>query len=197
MALVITIGRSSDNDLMLNFPEISGHHAQLITGDAGEYVLEDLGSTNGTFVNGSKIKKTAITQRDNIKFAHYQFSLQKLLAASEDKKVISVKEVTFSDEFNQLKNVYADYVKKKLNIMQGNKKNTIIRGVLSFIPVVGNGLGQISGSFMDKQEKLMLLEEDFKTNYCCPKCSQFLGNVPWVNLAKRNTCIFCKEVWMK
>jgi len=50
----ITVGRDMTNDIVINDAEISRRHARLIL-QAGDYVLEDLGSTNGTFVNGQRL----------------------------------------------------------------------------------------------------------------------------------------------
>src|ERR1051326_5473910 len=50
----ITIGRDSTNEIVINDAEISRRHARL-TFQGGKYVLEDLGSTNGTFVNGQRL----------------------------------------------------------------------------------------------------------------------------------------------
>ena len=50
----ITIGRDSVNGIVINDAEISRRHARL-TFQGGKYVLEDLGSTNGTFVNGQRL----------------------------------------------------------------------------------------------------------------------------------------------
>ncbi|PIS47085.1 MAG: hypothetical protein COT17_05450, partial [Elusimicrobia bacterium CG08_land_8_20_14_0_20_51_18] len=49
----VTIGRKADNDLVLDNATVSGHHCKIYK--AGEtFFIEDLGSTNGTFVNGKK-----------------------------------------------------------------------------------------------------------------------------------------------
>jgi hypothetical protein len=48
------IGRSPDNDIPLEDPEISKGHA-LIREQGGQFVIQDLGSTNGTFVNGNRL----------------------------------------------------------------------------------------------------------------------------------------------
>jgi len=50
----ITIGRDPANGITINDAEISRRHARLIF-QGGKYILEDLGSTNGTFVNGQRL----------------------------------------------------------------------------------------------------------------------------------------------
>jgi hypothetical protein len=50
----LTIGRDATNDVTINDAEVSRRHARL-TFQGGKYVLEDLGSTNGTFVNGQRL----------------------------------------------------------------------------------------------------------------------------------------------
>ena len=61
----ITIGRRADNDLCLPFPAVSGEHAQVVTILADSF-LEDLGSTNGTLVNGKAVTKHFLTDHDII-----------------------------------------------------------------------------------------------------------------------------------
>ena len=51
---VITIGREAGSDIVLEDPQVSRHHARL-TLQAGVYVIEDLGSTNGTFINEQRL----------------------------------------------------------------------------------------------------------------------------------------------
>lgn len=51
---VISIGRDYSNDFVINDVEISRKHARL-TAQGGSYIIEDMGSTNGTFVNGQRL----------------------------------------------------------------------------------------------------------------------------------------------
>ena len=64
---VHTVGRTQDNSVRLHDTEISRSHAELIRkGDA--YVLRDLASSNGTFVNGQPITEQELTSGDQLQF---------------------------------------------------------------------------------------------------------------------------------
>jgi pSer/pThr/pTyr-binding forkhead associated (FHA) protein len=62
---VIRIGRRLENDLVIDDPRVSRNHAQ-IRANEGQYVLADLGSTGGTFVNGSRVSECIIYPNDTI-----------------------------------------------------------------------------------------------------------------------------------
>lgn len=63
---VITIGRSGENDVVINDPHASRHHVQIIQHDDGHYSLSDFGSTNGTFVNGQKISGEVLLRENDV-----------------------------------------------------------------------------------------------------------------------------------
>lgn len=58
---VLTIGREASNQIAINDAEISRKHSQLVL-QGGKYVLTDLGSTNGTFVNGQRVTGQHVLQ---------------------------------------------------------------------------------------------------------------------------------------
>ena len=63
----VTIGRAPDNAIVLDEPSVSSHHAELrLTGET--CILKDLGSTNGTRVNGVPMAETALRFNDRIRF---------------------------------------------------------------------------------------------------------------------------------
>jgi pSer/pThr/pTyr-binding forkhead associated (FHA) protein len=61
----VTIGRLSDNTIVIDNSAVSSHHVR-IAREGPQFVVEDLGSTNGTFVNGEKIEKRALRHGDTI-----------------------------------------------------------------------------------------------------------------------------------
>lgn len=62
---VMTIGRKQDNDLCLKDTTVSTHHAKILRDGDTRYV-QDLDSTNGTYVNGERISRRALRAEDVI-----------------------------------------------------------------------------------------------------------------------------------
>ncbi|MCC7336483.1 MAG: FHA domain-containing protein [Pirellulaceae bacterium] len=78
---VITLGRASDNTIVLTGSNVSQHHARLVR-SKDKLVLEDLGSTNGTSVGNveNKISRVAIRPSDTIFFGSTAYRVSALLA---------------------------------------------------------------------------------------------------------------------
>ncbi len=66
-----TIGRRPYNDIVIDNLAVSGEHA-VIHLAGGQATLEDLGSTNGTFVNGKSIKKQLLAHEDSLEVGKYK-----------------------------------------------------------------------------------------------------------------------------
>ena len=71
---IITVGRSSSCHIIIDNPNVSSSHARFIV-EGTSVTLEDTNSTNGTFVNGERIKSKSVTKSDKISFSKkYLFS---------------------------------------------------------------------------------------------------------------------------
>lgn len=71
----ITIGRRPSNDLVIDHLTVSGQHAAIDTSLQGSFIL-DLGSTNGTMINGQPIKKHMLQNDDIIDIGKYKLRVK-------------------------------------------------------------------------------------------------------------------------
>ncbi|TCO23410.1 FHA domain-containing protein [Kribbella steppae] len=72
---LVLIGRASDCDLILEHPDISRHHAELLRIDGVSFELRDLDSTNGTFVNGVRVGSRLVGDGDEIRLGSFPLNL--------------------------------------------------------------------------------------------------------------------------
>lgn len=66
----LAVGRKADNDIVIDNPAVSGHHCR-ISVQGGTYFVEDLESTNGTFVNEKRVKKAGLHHNDVVGVAKH------------------------------------------------------------------------------------------------------------------------------
>jgi len=66
----IMVGRKPDNDIVIDNPAISGHHCKVVAA-GGAFFVEDLESTNGTFVNEKRVMKAGLHHNDVIGLARH------------------------------------------------------------------------------------------------------------------------------
>lgn len=67
----ITVGRLPDNMIEISDSSVSGHHAQLVR-RGSDYLLQDLGSTNGTRVNDHTITESPLKNGDHVRFGRIE-----------------------------------------------------------------------------------------------------------------------------
>ena len=68
-----TVGRAARADFVVDAALVSRVHCRLILKATNELEIEDLGSTNGTFVNGRKVTKVALNDGDTLTIGRVQF----------------------------------------------------------------------------------------------------------------------------
>ncbi len=71
---VLTIGRDDGSDIKIDGLQISNRHARLSRTNAGIFI-EDLNSTNGVYINGSRITRQAITSEDTVQIGSFQIKI--------------------------------------------------------------------------------------------------------------------------
>jgi hypothetical protein len=73
----LTVGRRKDNDIMVDDPTVSRFHASLTLNHRGEIIVSDLGSANGTFVNGQRITSAQVLHaHDELTLGSVPFKLE-------------------------------------------------------------------------------------------------------------------------
>jgi len=88
---VMRIGRTPDNDLAIDDLGVSRRHAELGKSASGRYEIIDLGSHNGTFLNGARVNRAEIGDEDIIGIGHATFRL----ADGELREYVDTGDVTF------------------------------------------------------------------------------------------------------
>lgn len=74
----LLLGRATDSGFDIDDDYASSHHARLYPQDDGTWVIEDLQSTNGTYVNGSRITEpTLVGAKDVIRIGRTQLKLER------------------------------------------------------------------------------------------------------------------------
>jgi len=202
----ITIGRGAQNHLVIREPSISSKHCSVRELSEGTFLIEDLDSSNGTFLNGKRVRQTLIKPGDHLLLAAFELEVGLVLELLNEEHLKTGviydeyrKQQNIYAEFAKLKSVYDDYQKMKRKIMQTNNlKSTGIKAGLSVIPFVGSALGILSGTLTGNvQADMMELEEEFKKKYVCPGCFKFLGAEPFENMERRGFSLVCKTKWIK
>lgn len=215
---VITIGKAQDNDYIIDHPQVSRHHARLVSGEQDCWFLEDLESSNGTFVNGAQIARKRVTPTDDIRLGkEYQLDFLAVLKSKND----------YSTEFKALKKVYDNYTREKVRIQSSNQFKTRLFQSLPFalpgiigliISVTGDSnqgwvigsllltvLAPVGGIYLGARQsakipqQLQDLTNQFKIDYVCPKCGTFLGDIPWESLRNKKHCPVssCQAKWVE
>ena len=72
-AQVLRIGRAEDNDIVLNHQQVSQRHARVTISKEGVAFISDLGSTNGTYVNGYPVRNARLAPGAEVRIGPYRF----------------------------------------------------------------------------------------------------------------------------
>lgn len=206
------LGRSpkGENVRKIDNSYVSANHCRIwLDKESNIYYIEDLGSTNGTFVNGLLVKQMAIKGDDKILLGGeggYGTTLEKLLATSDDHIAVH--------KLDDLRKIYEDYQRD----MSKFKIKAQVYQSLRIIPTVITSV--ILAYFVSNDQKsvaivtavvvvlfivistVLIRKNDakmreritrFQLTYVCPKTRRFYGDRSWEVLQNEQTCSFCRE----
>jgi pSer/pThr/pTyr-binding forkhead associated (FHA) protein len=80
----LTIGRSSSNDVVIQDSFVSGAHCSITLDDKGSFYLQDMGSSNGTFVNGKRVQQAWLKSNDIVKIGETLIPWQEYFESPND-----------------------------------------------------------------------------------------------------------------
>jgi hypothetical protein len=121
----VIIGRSSGVDVVIVEDMVSRQHARIGFEDDGGLYIEDLGSTNGSFVNGERITRTRLKEGDRILIGTSILKVMTVEDRSVDKRTMPISDLTLAPPEEQLGNEHT-----RTSSMKS------MEGLLSEIPLV-------------------------------------------------------------
>lgn len=80
------IGRSKNCDVTIDFPTVSRNHAVLTRYDDGSWTITDVGSKEGTWVNGRRVQICALTSKEKISIGGVDMQLQPITERQEERQ---------------------------------------------------------------------------------------------------------------
>jgi len=213
-----TVGRKSDNKIVIDQPKISGYHCKIRLLNPMMFEIMDLGSTNGTFANKEKLipnKNYIFASNTQISLGiEFPLNLTKILKGiiildvpkpiqnpvnPNSLKPISKEEI---EVFYGLEEIWEEYTARQHQIGSvannwtlggaaiGAIASVLTGGIGGAVIAAGSGLlGRYLGAQKSKEIKTDLNYENmFLVTYACPRCNESFQKRPWVTIRDCNKC---------
>ena len=165
----VGVGRETDNRIVIDNDFISGHHAVFVRNASGGFRLCDLGSQNGTFVNGEAIGEALLKHGDRIRFGVYEVgyrdgreAVQPSLAAVSREARLKLEEARL-DERIRVKQEHLESLEFRVAQMEDIARSLEGRLVPIVNPVALAMKGaDLGGSLIDEVERLETRYEEVR-----------------------------------
>lgn len=134
----LTIGRAPDNTVSIQNATVSGHHCR-ISAEDGHYVLRDLGSTNGTRVNGRDIREQRLKPKDLVQAGSVEFLYQsdELIEDEEPEMPLTRTEVIVSSTPGTIPASFGNSSPFAARRKDGAKSWLVVIGIMAALALAG------------------------------------------------------------
>jgi len=177
----LLIGRGKNSTVVLNSQQVSRSHTRIEKSGEGEYTVLDLGSTNGTFVNGKRIEKKLLKNRDILQVGPIRF-----LFADGKVYQLNEKDVVRLDIVNTSKSIHGT------EILRDTSLSILPREFVGILGPSGAGkstlMSVMNGNLLPTTGKVTLNSMDFNKNYNAFK--NLIGFVPQEDIVHPELTVF-------
>ena len=212
MAKQVVVGRKGNQPFAISDKGVSGKHLRITLQADGNALVEDLESTNGTFIDGLRIVKKVVPVSTVVRLgSSFSFKISDALAQPTND---GNQDAAYLERFAALEEVWNKYQADKIALQKKNASKGFLRMmplfllgalgyVISLIPsladyrtlitISGLALGVIITwisyqSATNLPEQMEKLNQQFQIDYVCPKCKQFLGFTPFEAVKNKRQC---------
>lgn len=216
----IIVGRRGEQPFSITDKSVSGKHLKLTTMPDGNVLVEDLGSSNGTFIEGVRIMRKVVSRNTVIRMGlHYTFKISDVLPETpkinnvkkQAQNVTSTQKIVPEYSIRYLKNVWEEFESTKEELDEKNKNIQLWR---SAAPIFTMGSGALGVMFhyafiltfiglgltiyafymaknFDYKKSLKEAQDRFENKYLCPNCKHSLENRKYKMLVQDKKCRYC------
>lgn len=224
--ITYTIGRASDNDIVIEKDNISSYHAQLKYYDGNQAVIEDKDSANGVWVNGRRVHACLINDDDEVLLAGNEFKLDKYFRYYDGAILEPKAPNDYTDDFGKLVEIEEQYELELDNINKRSSKSMLFfRASLGVATLAGISLklfeeptflyiaialivialvstiifySRAMTASRKKERLRKQAREDFKLSFCCHSCNNHIPDSTYVmKMKKMYNCRYCKALLYK
>lgn len=205
----MTIGSHSNNDITLNDDSVSAHHAELDYHPSEPWLLKDLESKNGSYVNGRRIRSAVITVTDELRLGRRDIDITSI--KEQCHILYQERKTDYSAEYQEVMTVFKEFQDKKDKLIDKPKTALYIRlGLMAVLALVwvfsqgsfGNlytlfivGLavltvlsGLLGPSPIERNQKMDLLKLEYEDQLKCPKCGHKMINQGYTYWQGKSGC---------
>lgn len=216
----LIVGRKGEQPFAIVDKSVSNKHLKLTTLPDGNVEVEDLGSSNGTFIDGVRIVKKVVSRNTVIQMGiHYTFKISDVLPDAPKAAKANLQTQNFATmpktapecSIHPLKKVWKEYESAKEELDEKNKNIQLWRSAAPIFTMASGALGVIFpyafiltfiglgltvyAFYMvknfDYKKSLNEVQERFENKYLCPNCNHFLENRKYKLLVQDKKCRYC------